>query len=191
MAKLYFKYGTMNSGKSMLLLAAAHNYASQGRRILVYTTEEYRPEVVSRAGLRLDAIPLREESYSQISNSINKYGEPVSAILVDESQFMSEAQVKGLAKIVDVYNIPVLCYGLKNDFQNKLFPGSAALLAYADKLEEIKTICWNCGSKATMNLRTLNGKPVREGEQVQVGDKEYLPVCRKCYNKRLDTLEIK
>ena len=109
----------------------------------------------------------------------------INCILVDESQFLTREHVIQLSEIADYFNIPVMCYGLKNDFQNKLFEGSEALLLYADKIQEIKTICAKdrCGKKAIMNLRLDDGTPVYEGVRIQIGDEEYVPVCRKHYHE--------
>ena len=109
--------------------------------------------------------------------------EKVYCILIDEAQFLSREQIVQLSRVVDMLDIPVMCYGLKNDFQNNLFEGSEALLLYADKIQEIKTICMkeNCGKKAIMNLRLSDGKPVYHGEKIQIGDEDYVPVCRKHY----------
>ena len=103
------------------------------------------------------------------------------AVLCDEIQFAKEHHIDELARIADDLNVPVLCFGLLTDFQGKLFEGSKRLVELADKIQEIKTICWYCGHKARMNMRTIDGEPVFEGEQIQIGDEEYLPVCRKCY----------
>src|SRR5690606_11022706 len=105
---------------------------------------------------------------------------PVHCILVDEGQFLSEKHVLQLCHVVDTFHVPTIVYGLKNDFRNELFTGSRALLLYADKIEEVKTVCWFCNRKATMNLRVQNGRPVREGEQILIGGNEsYVPVCRR------------
>lgn len=182
MAKLYFKYGVMNSGKSLSLITTAYNYAQQGKNVLIYTsdldTRSGFKKIVSRTGFNIEAEYLND-SREEILEKAKK--EKVHAILVDESQFLSREQVITLAGVVDEGDIPVLCWGLKNDFQNNLFEGSQALLEFADKLEELKTVCTLCDKKAIMNLRTINGKAVYRGEQILIGDNEYIPVCRKCY----------
>lgn len=145
--------------------------------------------VSSRIGIGRPAIPIsREDNILQIINAaLSKTtfvdGQAVwpECILVDEAQFLTAQQVTDLATIVDSQDVPVICFGLRTDFQGKLFEGSEALFEMADKLEEIKTVCQWCGHKATMNLRTANGKPVYDGERVQIGDQEYLSVCRYHY----------
>ena len=190
MAQLYFHYGAMNSSKSATLLMVAHNYESQGKDVLLFTPDvDDRGGVGiihSRVGIEKDAYALsKEESVSDIvEDRLEKRGyEQIHCILVDESQFLTREHVVQLTDITDRLGIPVMCYGLKNDFQNNLFEGSEALLLYADKIIEIKTICAKeeCGKKATMNLRLSGGKPVYEGFQIQIGDEEYVPVCRKHY----------
>jgi len=119
---------------------------------------------------------------TNIYDYVNKMDRKIYCVLIDEAQFLKKEHVLQLIKIVDELNIPVMAFGLKNDFRNELFEGSKYLLIYADKIEEMKTICWFCPHKATMNLRIHNGKPVYEGEQVQIGGNEsYYPVCRKHY----------
>lgn len=189
MAQLYFKYGTMGSGKSLDLLTTAYNYKKQNKNVIIYTskldTRSKKNKVESRVGLKENAEYLPDNKQAIVNDLLKKIEEAetknISCILVDESQFLSEEQIKTLAYIVDTFKIPVICWGLKNDFQNKLFSGSEVLLAYADKLEQIKTICTICNKKATMNLRLNNGKAVYTGEQIMVGDEEYIPVCRNCY----------
>lgn len=186
MAKLYFKYGTLKAGKSIEILQTVHNYESVGKRILLYTSAKDNRSgigvVASRVGLEKSAIPIQEdEAISQaIARNICEYG-PLDCVLIDEAQFLTSDTVRDLAWVVDRLEVPVITYGLKNDFQNNLFEGSQALLAYADRIEEIKSVCVMCNKKAIMNLRTAGGEPVYEGEQIQIGDEEYLPVCRKHY----------
>lgn len=184
MAKLYFSYSAMNAGKSTILLQAAHNYEERGMKTMLFTafvdTRYGVGRISSRIGLASDAHtfdgdtdlfkPIKE------ANAVAK----LDCILIDEAQFLSEEQVLQLGRVADELSIPVMCYGLRSDFQGKLFPGSAALLAVAEDLREIRTICW-CGRKATMNLRLgADGKAVTEGEQVLIGGEEsYLSVCRK------------
>ena len=192
MAQLYFYYGAMQSSKSANLLMVAHNYRSQDKEVILMTPSiDDRSGVgviSSRAGMEEEAVPLgpEENVYSALKSELidsNGKRKNIHCILVDEAQFLTEEQVKSLSNIVDSFNIPVMCYGLKNDFQNNLFEGSETLLLYADKIIEIKTICAKeeCGKKAIMNLRLSDGEPVYEGKQVQIGDESYVPVCRKHY----------
>ncbi len=189
MAQLYYRYSSMNAGKSIELLKIAHNYEEQGKRVLVFNSElddRYGKNVVaSRIGIKKSAIAYnRETSFSNIVLQANGDSEEsrIHCILIDEGQFLTEKQVVELTQVVDYMNIPVIVFGLKNDFSNNLFEGSRALLIYADKIEEIKTVCWFCDKKATMVLRVIDGKPVYTGEQVLIGGNDnYIPVCRKCY----------
>ncbi|KRL07967.1 thymidine kinase [Liquorilactobacillus hordei] len=183
MAQLFFRYGTMNSGKSVELLKVAHNYRESGKIVILFTssldTRSGKGKISSRIGISDSAIDLSPTSSvcDEINNNPDHISN-VSCILVDESQFLTEKQVEELVSVVDILNIPVICYGLKNDFMNNLFEGSEALLKYADKIEEIKTVCKFCNRKATMNLRMVDGRPARKGEQLQIGDSEYYSVCR-------------
>ncbi|MFC3928085.1 thymidine kinase [Streptococcus caprae] len=184
MAQFYFKYGTMNSGKTIEILKVAHNYEEQGKPVVIMTSAlDTRDEfgvVSSRIGMRREAVPIGDDMnvYDYIANLPEK----PYCILIDESQFLSKQHVYDFARVVDELNVPVMAFGLKNDFQNHLFEGSRELLLLADKIEEIKTICQYCSKKATMVLRTANGKPVYEGEQIQIGGNEtYIPVCRRHY----------
>ena len=190
MAKLYFNYGAMQSSKSANLLMVAHNYESQGKEVLLLTPaiDDRRDVGVihSRVGIESYAYAIfKEDNLLDIVNEDLKEGMEINCILVDESQFLTREHVIQLSEIADYFNIPVMCYGLKNDFQNGLFEGSEALLLYADKIQEIKTICAKerCGKKAIMNLRLNDGTPVYDGEQIQIGDEEYVPVCRKHYHE--------
>ncbi len=184
MAKLYFKYGAMNSGKSIEIIKVAHNYEEQNKPVMILTSAvDTRSEVgniASRAGFERQATAIYAET--NILDLISDVPHKLYCILIDESQFLTKQHIIQLAQIVDELNIPVMAFGLKNDFTNELFEGSKYLLLYADKIEEIKTICWFCHKKATMNLRFHNNEPVYHGQQIQVGGNEsYLPVCRKCY----------
>lgn len=184
MAQLYYKYGTMNSGKTIEILKVAHNYEEQGKPVVIMTsaldTRDGFGKVSSRIGMRREAIPIAEDT--DIYELINNLPEKPYCVLIDEAQFLTKANVYDLARVVDDLDVPVMAFGLKNDFQNHLFEGSRELLLLADKIEEIKTICQYCSKKATMVLRTENGKPVYEGAQVQIGGNEtYIPVCRKHY----------
>lgn len=186
MAQLFYRYGAMNSGKSIEILKVAHNYEEQGKRVAILTSAlDDRSGVgviASRIGLTRPATPVDEAS--DIFSMIAAITPPVACVLIDEAQFLTQAHVKQCARVVDELNIPVMAFGLKNDFMNRLFEGSEALLTYADKIEEMKTICWFCAKKATMNLRVHDGKPVYTGEQIQIGGNEsYYPVCRKHYRQ--------
>jgi len=183
MAQLYFRYSTMNAGKSIDVLKIAHNYEEQGKKVLVLTSDvdsrNGLGKVTSRAGLAREAITIYHDSdvMALLQDSL-----PVSCVLVDEGQFLAEEHILQFCQIVDRFDVPVIVYGLKTDFQNRLFPGSEALLCWADKIEEVKTVCWFCDRKAMINMRIHDGKPVREGEQIMIGGAEsYIPVCRRCY----------
>ena len=183
MAKLYFNYSTMNAGKTTVLLQAAHNYSERGMNPFLLTanadTRSGIGTIKSRIGLKKSA-----QTFSQSVDLLSKVKEAnskknISCVFVDEAQFLTEEQVWQLAKVVDDLKIPVLCFGLRVDFQGNLFPGSKCLLSIADELKEVKTIC-HCGKKATMVIRQLNGKTVIDGDQVQIGGNEsYTSLCRK------------
>lgn len=183
MAQLYFKYGAMDSGKSIEVLKVAHNYEEQEKPVLIFTSgiddREAVGYVASRIGLSRKAIPIFDET--NVFQMVQEHGERPYCVLVDEVQFLGKEHVLQLTEIVDKLGIPVMGFGLKNDFQNNLFEGSKYFLLYADKIEEMKTICWFCEKKAIMNLRIDDeGKPVYSGEQIQIGGNDsYYPVCRK------------
>lgn len=193
MAKFYFKYGTMNSGKSLEIIKVAHNYEEQNKQVKIFTSSiddrSGYGKVSSRANFQREATPVDKET--NIHEIVAACPDRLFCILVDEAQFLTKDHIIQLTRIVDELDIPVMAFGLKNDFSNQLFEGSKYLLLYADKIEEIKTICWFCHRKATMNLRIHNGQPVYAGEQIQIGGNEaYIPVCRKCYkNPAIDTLD--
>lgn len=191
MAQLYYRYSTMNAGKSIELIKVAYNYEERGKNVLVLTsgidTRYGVGKIASRIGLSRDAVVIENETdildlFLHLTRT-----QPIHCVLVDESQFLKKHHVQELVEIVDSCDVPVLCYGLKNDFQNELFEGSYHLLVYADKIEEIKTICW-CGRKATMVARVVDGKFVKNGDQIVVGGNDmYVSLCRKHYNDgRLD-----
>lgn len=186
MAQLFFRYGAMNSGKSFEIIKVAHNYEEQHKRVLVMTsamdTRSGHGRIQSRVGEERHALAIDNETdLFQFVAAANQQ-ERVYCVLIDEAQFLPKHQIEACARIVDELDIPVMAFGLKNDFQNQLFEGSQALLTLAEKIEEVKTICWFCGKKAIMNLRVSDGKPVYEGEQIQIGGNEsYYPVCRKHY----------
>ena len=184
MAQLFFHYGAMNSGKSIEILKVAHNYEEQDKQVVLMTsgidTRSGVGEISSRIGLRRDAFPIFDDT--DIYAVIKQAETNPACVLIDEAQFLKKHHILELAKVVDELGIPVMTFGLKNDFRNELFEGSKYLLLYADKIVEMKTICWFCKHKALMNLRVHNGKPVYEGEQVQIGGNEsYYPVCRRHY----------
>ena len=174
----------MNSGKSIEILKVAHNYEEQGKSVIILTsgldTRSGVGTIASRIGLERTAVPVLDET--NIFEYVSQTNPDAACVLIDEAQFLKKEHIIQLTKIVDDLNIPVMAFGLKNDFRNQLFEGSKYLLIYADKLEEMKTICWFCKRKATMNLRMHDGKPVYEGQQVMIGGNEsYYPVCRRHY----------
>ena len=182
----------MNAGKSTSLLQAAYNYVERGMKVELYTAAfDDRAgvgNIASRIGLDSKAKTYDAETDLYADMKAQQAGEKIDCILVDEAQFLSEIQVWQLAKVADDLGIPVMCYGLRTDFQGKLFPGSAALLAIADNLREIKTICW-CGRKASMVLRLdSNGVPIVEGDQVVIGGEDsYVSVCRRHWSEKKPT----
>jgi len=189
MAKLYFHFGAMNAGKSTILLQAAHNYTERGMRVMLLKPEidnrdSDTGEIVSRIGIRQQAILFSNAKNLEELIADDFEQNELNCVFVDEAQFLTKDQVWQLAVIADRLSIPVICYGLRTDFQGNLFPGSAALLAVADNIREIKTLCW-CGRKATMNLRTNSaGLPVTEGEQVEIGGNDrYISLCRQHWRK--------
>ncbi|MCW3834590.1 thymidine kinase [Sphingomonas canadensis] len=189
MAKLYFYYASMNAGKSTTLLQADFNYRERGMRTLLFTAGVHdrggHGVIDSRIGLKAEAIPFDPATDLRVIVEAEHFRASVACVLVDESQFLSDAQVRQLAHLADEVGIPVLCYGLRTDFQGRLFPGSAGLLALADSLVEIKSVC-ECGRKATMNLRVdAAGNAVSEGAQKEIGGNErYVALCRKHFMLR-------
>ncbi len=184
MAQLYYKYGTMNSGKTIEILKVAHNYEEQGKPVVIMTsaldTRDAFGIVSSRIGMRRDAVAIDDQM--DVFGYIQKMDPLPYCVLIDEAQFLRRHHVYDLARVVDELGVPVMAFGLKNDFRNELFEGSKHLLLLSDKIEEIKTICQYCSKKATMVLRTQDGKPTYEGEQIQIGGNEtYIPVCRRHY----------
>ena len=190
MSKLYFYYSAMNAGKSTVLLQASYNYQERGMRTLLFApVVDQRAgigRIASRIGLEAEANPFSttDDLYKNVIREHET--KALACVLIDEAQFLTRAQVEQLCRIVDELNLPVLCYGLRTDFQAQLFPGSAALLALADNLIELKTIC-DCGRKATMNLRVNeDGKGLKEGEQIEIGGNErYVAMCRRHYHEAL------
>ena len=189
MAKLYFYYSAMNAGKTTTLLQSAHNYRERGMRVLILTPrlDDRAGEgtVASRIGLRAQAAGFgREDDLEQrVRADIAACGK-LDCVLVDEAQFLTKAQAWQLSEVVDALRVPVLCYGLRTDFRGELFEGSAALLAWADELDEIKTIC-HSGKKATMTVRVdERGRAVQQGPQVEIGGNErYVSVSRAEFKK--------
>ncbi|MFD1696359.1 thymidine kinase [Roseibium aestuarii] len=189
MGKLYFNYSTMNAGKSTTLLQAAYNYQERGMTTLLliaaFDDRAGKGRIGSRIGLsaEADVFHTKDDLLAHVETAHT--ARRLDAVFVDEAQFLTEEQVRQLARVADDLEIPVMCYGLRTDFQGKLFPGSAALLALADNLKEIKTICW-CGRKATMVARLdASGAIVEEGEQVVIGGNEtYVSLCRNHWTRR-------
>lgn len=191
MAKLYFNYSTMNAGKSTLLLQAAYNYRERGMQTYLLTaqmdTRAGQGKIASRIGIeeKADTFNPHEDMFQKVKKQLDQG--PVACIFIDEAQFLTKDQVWALARAVDNLDIPIMCYGLRVDFMGELFPGSAALLALADEMREVRTICY-CGKKATMVVRfDSNGKAVTAGDQVQIGGNEtYLSLCRKHYRAAVE-----
>ncbi|MEP1766757.1 MAG: thymidine kinase [Sulfitobacter sp.] len=190
MAKLYFNYSTMNAGKSTVLLQAAHNYRERGMVPYLMTAQfdnrAGEGRIASRIGIGEDADTYHtdEKLFDKIQTRLE--AGPCACIFVDEAHFLSHEQVWELARAVDDLGVPIMCYGLRVDFQGHLFPGSAALLALADEMREIRTIC-HCGKKATMVVRLgADGKVMREGAQVQIGGNEsYVSLCRRHWREAM------
>lgn len=187
MAKLYFRYGAMNCGKTTHLLQVAHNYEERGMRILLIKPAidtKGEDKVVSRLGVTRQ-VDIQLPNDSTVMELMQP--EKPNAILVDEAQFLSQNQVDELYYMTKIYDIPIICYGLRCDFQMQGFPGSTRLLQLADDIEEMKTIC-SCGKKATQNLRLINNIPVFNGAQVAIDNGEnsisYESVCGECYIKK-------
>ncbi len=186
MAKVYFRYAAMNAGKSTQLLQVRHNYHERHQRTLLL-----KPHLDNRDGedlikprigglvVKVDALVYPDTDLQAMVEEYRQRGEKLDCVLVDEAQFLSSEQVRELCGVADFLNVPVMCYGLRADFRGELFPGSATLMALADDIEELKTICW-CGKKATINARILDGHVLTEGPQVLIGGNEsYTALCRK------------
>ncbi|MEL7198726.1 MAG: thymidine kinase [Pseudomonadota bacterium] len=189
MAKLYFYYASMNAGKSSSLLQADFNYRERGQATMVWTAKlDTRSEGQVRSRIGLEAGAHLYEPETDLTRGIleEHSKSKLDCVMVDEAQFLTEAQVWQLAALADEHSIPVLCYGLRTDFQGQLFLGSAVLLGIADALVEMKAVCW-CGRKATMNLRIDgSGQPVCEGEQTEIGGNDlYVALCRKHFSSAL------
>ena len=189
MAKLYFNYSSMNAGKSTMLLQANHNYKERGMNTVIYTSSidnRYgKKEIVSRIGLKAESNIFSDSTdiYKEIINFNEE--KKVDCVLIDEAQFLNKYQVTQLGQIVDELDIPVLTFGIRTDFKGNLFEGSEYLLAWADNLKEIKTVC-HCGRKATMVLRLdKSGNVIEEGDQIEVGGNEkYVSICRKHFYEK-------
>lgn len=191
MAKFYFNYSTMNAGKSTMLLQASYNYRERGMRTVIliaaFDDRAGTGRVSSRIGLSAEAIPFRgEDDLKALIEGLLAQGS-IACVFIDEAQFLTQQQVWQLARVVDRLGIPVMAYGLRTDFRGKLFPGSQELLAVADELREVRTIC-HCGRKATMVVRLdENGKVVHEGAQIEVGGNEkYVSFCRLHWDDKMN-----
>ena len=175
MAKLYFRYGAMGSSKTANAIMVRHNYLERGQRVLMLKprldNRDGETMIASRSGLRCECHFIEDLDRFNLRD--------YDCLIVDEAQFLTRAQVERLVRVVDIDNVPVIAYGLRCDFRNELFEGSQWLLAWADTIEEVKTICW-CGKKAVCNARVVDGKMVREGEQIVLGGSEsYVSLCRR------------
>ena len=188
MAKLHFFYSTMNAGKSTALLQSNHNYLESNLKTILFIPKEIADKtegkIISRIGLEADAI-ITDKNYKFFDEVEKKDYKNISCIFVDEVQFLTKNQIRDLSKIADELNIPVMCYGIRTDFQGKLFDGSMELLAIADNLKELKTICSECDKKATMVVRlNVDGEVLLEGEKIVIGGNEiYKTLCRKHFRK--------
>lgn len=185
-AKLYFRYGTMDSAKTLNLLAVAHNYRKQGKRCaLMKPRLDVRfgeAAIRSRSGLEAEADFLVGPEDDLPMEELSK----LDCVLVDEAQFLSEKNIESLRELTIVHGVPVICYGLRTDFQARLFVGSKRLLELADAIEEVKVTCYFCGKKAIFNLRMVDGHGVFEGPQVVLGaDEKYVPVCAAHYREQV------
>ncbi len=189
MAKLYFRYGAMNCGKTTALIQVAYNYEERDQSIVLIKPSvdlKGSDHVITRTGLnrKVDNLIKPDES---IIETLKEQFNRVNCILVDEAQFLTEKQIEELFVITKIYEVPVICYGLRTDFKTNSFPGSKRLLELADELAELETIC-RCGSKARFNARKVNGQFVSEGAQVaidEMDDVTYESVCGKCYLEKV------
>ena len=175
MAKLYFRYGAMGSSKTANAVMVQYNYMERGREVLML-----KPKLENRDGATVVKSRCGLEAQCRFVEDLPAIDlKGIACVIVDEAHFLTAPQVRALVDIVDEYDIPVICYGLRTDFRGELFEGSRELLCWADTIEEIKTICW-CGRKATFNARIHNGKIVREGEQILLGgNSTYISLCRR------------
>jgi len=188
-AKLYFSYAAMNAGKSTLLLQAAYNYRERGMDVLLLTSSLYKDDaaghISSRIGISADATLYNAENdlFALVRDRLSEHR--IDAIFVDEAQFLTKEQVWQLARVADHLNVPVLAYGLRTDFRGELFEGAATLLAIADSIREVRTIC-ECGRKATMVVRLgPDGKALTEGDQVSIGKSTYVSLCRRHWEEKM------
>jgi thymidine kinase len=184
--KLYFRYSTMGAGKSLDLLKTAYNYEERNKKVTLLTSDLDKRNGIKKISSR---VGISRESYifdktTNIYDFFIKECEGSICLLIDESQFLTKEQVWQLTDIVDKLNVTVIAYGLRSDFRGEPFEGSIFLMTWADKIEELKTVC-EYGDKASMNMRLNDGKPIFDGEQVMIGGNDtYLPVCRKYYKKK-------
>lgn len=185
MAKLYFRHGAMDSAKTMNLLAVAHNYRKQGKRVLLLKPrldDRFgRGRIASRSGLEAEADVLVDRD-TVFDLEVFR---GVDCVLVDEAQFMSPSIIDQLRVMSLVLDMPIICYGLRTDFRTESFPGARRLMELADSIEEVKVTCQFCGRKAVFNLRMVDGRAVVEGEQIVLGDAQYAPVCGRHYLERV------
>jgi thymidine kinase len=189
MAKLYFHYSAMNAGKSTALLQASYNYVERGMNTMLFIAalddRAGRGRIGSRIGLAAEADTFGpdDDLFERVRERVEQ--EPLHCVFVDEAQFLSKEQVWQFASVADRLGVPVMCYGLRTDFRGELFPGSQALLAIADELREVRTIC-RCGRKATMVVRLgPDGKVLKQGAQVAIGDAQYVSLCRRHWEEEL------
>ena len=175
MAKLYFRYGAMGSSKTANAIMVQYNYTERGQKVLMVKPKldnrDGERTVLSRCGLKTECVFMEEVD----AVDVKQY----DCVIVDEAQFLTKEQVRTLVRIVDECGVPVICYGLRTDFQGNFFEGSLWLMAWADTIEEVKTICW-CGRKATCNARVMDGRVIKEGDQILLGgNSQYVSLCRK------------
>lgn len=186
MAKLYFRYGTVGSAKTLNLLAVAYNYRQQGKKVMLIKpaldVRWGRESIVSRAGLSQEADLLVEPDTVLDRQHFEGY----HCVLVDEAQFLSAAVIDQLRILTELHKLPVICYGLRTDFKSKLFEGARRLMEIADSIEEVKTTCAYCNKKAIYNLKFVDGSPTARGPSIDLGAEEkYAPACHRCYCEKL------
>lgn len=192
MAKLYFRYGTMDSAKTLNLLAVAHNYRKQGKRVLLVKPRldtRFGPTTIaSRSGLSAEA----DLSIDEDTRLVAADFEGVDCVLVDEAQFLPPDVIDDLRRITIDPGVPVICYGLRTDFRTRLFPGAARLMELADAIEEVKVTCQYCGRKATCNLRLVDGRAALDGPTVLIGaDEQYVPVCWRHWDEAVRAAQLR
>jgi thymidine kinase len=186
MAKLYFRYGTVGSAKTLNLLAVAHNYRQQGKEVILITpamdVRFGKGQIKSRAGLEMSADILVNEDTNLLELAV----ENIQCILVDEAQFLSAVHIEQLRQITLEKNVPVICYGLRSDFRTHLFEGSKRLMEIADSIEEVKATCHFCNKKSVVNLKHVGGVATVEGPNIQLGAEElFYPACFRCYQTQI------